>query len=170
MQAPLCACSVHPQYDYYIRTLPTIQWYERRCCFWLRYTLLMFHIYKFALRIHGLPIAQLTVEWCSCHFMIDALKCERAFSVKSIMFISFYQYNINLHVFSSFAYSMPAQTPYLSKWHSIFNTQKHGNRYANYLANAFIMRVLSCLYETYFLTGNSTLSDDKLSNVQKNVK
>lgn len=29
------------------------------------------------------------------------------------------------------------------------------------------MRVLSCLYETYFLTGNSTLNDDKLSNVQK---
>lgn len=41
--------------------------------------------------------------------MIDALKYERAFSLKSIMFISFYQYNINLHVFSSFAYSMPAQ-------------------------------------------------------------
>lgn len=53
------------------------------------------------------------------------------------------------------------------QWHNIFNTQKHGNRYANYSANAFIMRVLSCLYETYFLTGNSTLTDDKLSNVTK---
>ncbi len=29
------------------------------------------------------------------------------------------------------------------------------------------MRVLSCLYETYFLTGNSPLNDDKLSNVYR---
>lgn len=49
----------------------------------------------------------------------------------------------------------------------MFNTQKHGNRYANYLANAFIMRVLSCLYETHFLTGNSTLNDDKLKRRTK---
>lgn len=57
--------------------------------------------------------------------------------------------------------------PFNGMAHRIFNTQRHGNRYANYSANAFIMRVLSCLYETYFLTGNSTLNDDKLSNVHQ---